>query len=44
MKWIIQRFKVWRREPYKKAICHAFSKGLIDSKQLHELAELIDKA
>lgn len=36
------RFSVWRRSPYKRAICAAYSDGVINSKQMHELAERID--
>lgn len=44
MKWIILRFKIWRRQPYKRAVSLAFEKGIINSRQLHEIADLIDKA
>jgi hypothetical protein len=36
------RFSVWRRKPYKTALCRAYSDGVINSKQLHELAARID--
>lgn len=44
MKTLIKKFKIWRRNPYKTAICRAFTAGFINSKQLHEIAALIDKA
>lgn len=44
MKKIINAFKIWRRKPYKLAICRAFEQGKINSKQLHELAAMIDGA
>ena len=34
--------KVWRRKPYKTALCRAYSDGVINSKQLHELAGRLD--
>lgn len=44
MKAIINKFKEWRRKPYKLAICRAFENGKINSRQLHELAALLDAA
>lgn len=38
----LQWFKVWRRKPYKTALCRAYSDGVINSKQLHELAGRLD--
>lgn len=37
------RFSEWRRAPYKRAICRAYSDGIINSRQLHELCERIDR-
>ena len=37
-------FKRWRRRPFKMAIALAYERGVINSFQLHELAELIDRA
>lgn len=35
-------FQVWRRKPFKKALCRAYSDGLINSYQMHELAARMD--
>ena len=43
MKRIINKFKVWRRNPFKTMLCRAYSDGVINSKQLHELAAMADK-
>jgi hypothetical protein len=40
---IIQnRFRIWRRKPFKTALCRAYSDGLINSYQMHEMAERFD--
>jgi len=40
----LDRFSVWRRKPYKRVICEAYTDGIINSWQLHELAARIDAA
>jgi hypothetical protein len=35
-------FKIWRRKPFKEALCQAYSEGIINSKQLHILAWKFD--
>ena len=38
----VDKFSMWRRRPYKRVICAAYTDGVINSKQMHELAERID--
>lgn len=42
MKWLIRKFKEWRRGPFKRELCRAFEHSQINSKQLHELAARMD--
>lgn len=44
MKRLIEKFREWRRRPFKAAICRAYEAGVISSKQLHDLAARIDQA
>lgn len=37
-----RQFVVWRRKPFKTAICRAYNDGLINSYQMHELAARMD--
>ncbi|MEO5914828.1 MAG: hypothetical protein ABIS50_11385 [Luteolibacter sp.] len=39
---IRRRFKIWRRAPFKRALGRAYSEGLINSAQLHELSAKFD--
>lgn len=43
MKYLIEKFRQWRRKPFKTALCAAYSDGVINSKQLHELAARFDR-
>lgn len=37
------RIAIWRRTPFKRALCAAYSDGVIDSKQLHALVDRFDR-
>lgn len=37
------KLSIWRRGPFKRALCAACSDGVINSKQLHELCERFDR-
>ena len=44
MSWLRLKFKSWRRRPFKRAVLRAYSEGIINSIQLHELLERLDHA
>ena len=37
------RIAIWRRTPFKRALCAAYSDGIINSKQLHDLCDRFDR-
>lgn len=37
------RISIWRRNPFKRALAVAYTDGVIDSKQLHELCARFDR-